>query len=74
MKRYLVFSYNIAMPTCLEENPTGCKCDDFDDISDARAFADIEKQRWDRISINDQMENGTRKRIEKYENGRWYPG
>lgn len=74
MKKYLVFSFNLGMPLLVGQNPTGCKCDDFDDLLDAQACAEIEKERWSRVSINEKTENGTRTRLAKYENGRRYPG
>jgi hypothetical protein len=74
MKNYLVFTTDLALAPLSGENPRGGKLDDFDELDEARDFAELQKDKWDRVFIFKRAIKGELERIEHYQNGQRYVG
>ena len=67
MKIFLVFTTDLALAPLQGQNPRGGKIVDFDDLDEARAFAEGEKQNWDRVFIFQRSTDGQLERLEHYQ-------
>ncbi len=74
MKEYLVFTFNLALAPLTGEDPRGGKLAQFDELDEARQFAEQQKGDWDRVFILQRSEEGELERIEYYQRGRKYIG
>jgi len=67
MKKYLVFTTDLALAPLQGENPRGGCITDFDHLDEARGFAEGEKENWDRVFIFLRHEKGEIERLEHFQ-------
>ncbi|MFZ2447760.1 MAG: hypothetical protein WAW37_15505 [Syntrophobacteraceae bacterium] len=67
MKNVRVAMYDFALVPLKGSTPHGVKCTDFDDLDEARNFADGQKENWDRVSIFQRSIDDEWEKIEHYE-------
>ncbi len=72
MKRYLVFLTDLALAPLQGTNPRGGRMEHFDELAEAREFAESQKNGWDRVFIFDRSGDGGLERIEHYHHSRRY--
>lgn len=73
-KRYLVALSRISTAPLGHIPPAGGRQEDFDELPKARAFAESMKDEWNSVDIYDRAGKDRLERIEKYRDGRMYPG
>lgn len=67
MKRYLVFTTDLALAPLEGQNPRGGKLAEFDELDKAKKFAESEKEPWDRVFVFERSDNGELRRLEHYQ-------
>lgn len=72
MKSYLVFATDLALAPLNGVNPRGGNLDDFSTLDEARGFAELQKDKWDRMFIFNRSKEGELERIEHYQSGQRY--
>jgi hypothetical protein len=72
MKSYLVFTTDLALAPLRGVNPRGGRLADFDELDEARGFAEQQKDKWERVFIFSRTKEGELERIEHYQSGKRY--
>lgn len=69
MEQFFVFTADLGKPLT-GENPRGGHVENFDALSEARAFAEAEKDRWDMVLVCERRKRGDFSNVERYSKGK----